>query len=240
MDDLRQNLSRALPHELKTPLTAIIGFTDFLLNIDRVFLPDIDEILEMQRSINECALRLEHLIENYLLYANLQLIEHDPEKRRIWTSDNIISNLSTFLDHIIPSKAEKLRRREDVAHEVENATLRISEQHLSKILTELLDNACKFSESGTPITIIGTRQDDGYRLSIKDRGYGIDGEHIDRIGAFMQFERKIHEQQGMGLGLEICRKLIRLYDGELSVESAPGQGTTVTLSLKTGEGEAAV
>lgn len=233
LDELRQSLSQALPHELKTPLTAIIGFTDFLLHIDRAMLPDIDEIIEMQRSINECALRLEHLIENYLLYANLQLTDHDSEKRQAWKSDNILSNLSSFINYVVPEKVEDLQRRNDLTYEIENATLQISEQHLSKILEELLENACKFSEPGTPITILGARQDDRYVLSIRDRGHGMTEEQIARVGAYMQFDRKIYEQQGMGLGLQICRKLTQLYDGDLSLESVPDQGTTVTLTLKT-------
>ena len=235
-DQLRQNLSQALPHELQTPLTAILGFTDFLLHIDRDLLPGIDEILEMQRSINECAVRLEHLISNYLLYARLQMLEYDADKRRQWTSNNVLANVQTFIDFVVTNQAKELQRGADVRCEVENATLQMSEPHFQKVLNELLDNACKFSEQGTPIAVVGrTDGDDRYVLRITDQGRGMTEKQIANIGAYIQFERPRYEQQGMGLGLTIAQMLVRLHAGQFSLESEPEKGTTVTIILKRAE-----
>lgn len=102
-----------------------------------------------------------------------------------------------------------------------------------KILKELLDNACKFSNVGSPIAIHGqTEGDTDYVFRISDQGRGMTAEQIANIGAYMQFERSRYEQQGMGLGLTIAQMLVRLHDGHVRIESKPDQGTTVTITLK--------
>ena len=68
-------------------------------------------------------------------------------------------------------------------------------------------------------------------LTVADRGRGLSAEHIARIGAYMQFDRKMHEQQGLGLGLTICKRLTELHGGTLTIESEQGAGTVVTVKL---------
>jgi two-component system sensor histidine kinase/response regulator len=236
-DDLRLHLSSALPHELKTPLVAIIGFTEFLLNIDRNLLPDIDEILEMQRTIYECAHRLEHLIENYLLYANLRLSEYDREKQALWQQGRVSFDPAPLITTVATQRAGISQRENDLTIGLNEGIIRCLESHLGKIVDEVVDNACKFSEPGTPISIISTIVNDEYILSVRDQGHGMSAEQIAAIDAFIQFERREYEQQGLGLGLTISRMLAQLYDGELKVESTPNQGTTVTVTFNIVEPE---
>ena len=66
-------------------------------------------------------------------------------------------------------------------------------------------------------------------LTVTDEGRGMPAEQIAKIGAFMQFDRKTHEQQGLGLGLSIARRLAELFQGRLSVRSELGVGTTATV-----------
>lgn len=235
LDDLRKNLSQTLPHELQTPLTAILGFTEFLLNLDRDMLPELDEILEMQRSINECAQRLHHLIANYLLYAKLQMLDYDAEQRRRWQANNLLTNVKDFVTFLVQEQRAALRRGDDVSIDIENAAVRISESHLQKILKEVVENAVKFSEDGTPITLHGRIEDGRYVLRLSDRGRGMTEDQLANVGAYMQFDRDRYEQQGMGLGLTLARMLAALHGGRLELESAPGQGTTVTLILNIAE-----
>jgi signal transduction histidine kinase len=141
---------------------------------------------------------------------------------------------------MLPKYVGTLKRQDDVTWEIKNATVQISEAHMIKILQELLGNACKFSEPGMPVTILGVRQENQYILSIQDRGYGMTKEQVSQVGAFIQFDRMIREQQGMGLGLEICYRLVKLHGGELSIDSIPDHGTTVTLTLNICEDAEAV
>jgi signal transduction histidine kinase len=230
MDNLRLNLSMFLPHELRTPLNAIIGSSTYLMSLEPEQLPGPNKIIEMQASIYNSALRLQRLTENYLLYAKLRLMEYEPEKRKHnkWQADSFV-NVKRFITPLAMYKAKKVQRRNDLVLELIDAEIRISTQSLSKIVEELLDNAFKFSNAGTPVRIVSKIDGNRYILSIVDQGRGMTAEQIANIGAYMQFERKWYEQQGSGLGLIISRLLTQLHGGELTIESQVNEGTTVNL-----------
>ena len=231
MEDLRFNLSSALPHEFRTPLNVILGVTELLLNSDRASLLESDEILEMYQFIHNSALRLQRLIENYLFYARLRLMESDPEKRNLWQNAEPIETKVVIL-FSVQQMAKKMQRQQDVTVELAEAEARISEANLQKIVAELLDNALKFSEAGTPVCVTSKTEGDQFILSITDQGRGMSQEQIANVGAYVQFERKHYEQQGLGLGLILCRLLAQLHGGELTIASAPNQGTTVNVVFR--------
>lgn len=232
VDELRVNLSRSLPHELRTPLVAILGFTEHLLDHDRATFPDIDEILQIQQHIHDSAARLQQLIEKYLLYAQLRLLEHQPDQRRTWQN---VDPTGTAV--LIKSVAKKIltnsSRHADVTLNVAEADVPIRDDHLWLIISELLENAIKFSEPGTPIDLTTHVTGDQWQFTISDQGRGMTADQISRIDAYMQFDRQYYEQQGMGLGLIITRLLAELYGGELKIISLPEQGTTVSVTLPT-------
>jgi signal transduction histidine kinase len=233
MNDLRLNLSFYLPHEFRTPLTAILGFSEFLLSFGPKHLPTPDEILKMQTFIHDNALRLQHLTENYLLYAKLRLIEIDPkekEPQEIEQHDEILP-IKSFITSIAMTKAQEAQRQDDLRLELADTKIWTSAKSLQKIIEELLDNALKFSKSGTPIDLMTAFNAHQWTLRITDRGCGMTAEQIANIGAFMQFDRHRYEQQGLGLGLILARFLVQLHDGKLSIESVPNQGTTVTVAF---------
>ena len=107
----------------------------------------------------------------------------------------------------------------------------ISEDYLGKIVDELVQNAFKFSESGKRVSVSLSASPNGVLLSVTDQGRGFSTEHITKVGAYMQFDRKIQEQQGLGLGLVIARRLTELHGGTLSIQSERGTVTTVTVKL---------
>jgi signal transduction histidine kinase len=107
----------------------------------------------------------------------------------------------------------------------------MSEEYLAKVLEELVQNAFKFSTANSPVKASLTDASDAVVLSVTDRGRGLSTEHIAKIGAYMQFDRKMHEQQGLGLGLTICKRLTELHGGTLVIQSEPGVGSTVTVKL---------
>jgi two-component system sensor histidine kinase/response regulator len=230
LDDLRLNLSMLLPHELRTPLNAIIGASSHLIFLGPKELPEPDKIIEMQTAIYESALRLQRLIENYLLYAKLCLMEYEPEKMKDeqWQSDDIVS-IESVVHSVAMYKAKKAQREEDLVLELVNAEIRFSARSLQKIVEELLDNAFKFSNTGTSVRIVTTIDGDRCILSISDQGRGMTAEQTVNIGAYMQFEREWYEQQGSGLGLIISCLLVQLHGGELIIESKEKQGTTVSV-----------
>ena len=104
-------------------------------------------------------------------------------------------------------------------------------EYLTKLVYELVDNAFKFSKAAKPVKVTSRVEAGKYVLSISDQGRGMASENIDRIDAYVQFERATHEQQGAGLGLALAQRLVALYRGTLQVESTPGVGTVARVTL---------
>jgi signal transduction histidine kinase len=95
----------------------------------------------------------------------------------------------------------------------------------------LLDNACKFSDAGTTIVVRAWSEPDRYVVQVTDRGRGMTPQQWESLGAYMQFDRRIYEQQGAGLGLVIAKRLTELHGGVIGFSSVPDKGTTVTVAL---------
>ena len=92
-----------------------------------------------------------------------------------------------------------------------------------------------FSKPGTTVCVALSETPEAAILSVDDRGRGFSTEHITKVGAYMQFDRKLHEQQGLGLGLSIARRFTELHGGTLAIQSEKGAGTTVTVRLPKAE-----
>ncbi len=134
---------------------------------------------------------------------------------------------------IAENLAEKYRRKNDLifGDNIENLTIETSSDNYHKLVTEIVDNALSFSVSGTPVKIRMWKANNFFYASIADYGRGMSQEQINQIGAYVQFERSIYEQQGVGLGLVIAKRLIELHDGNFGILSNEGRGTSVTFSL---------
>src|SRR5258708_4013721 len=228
LDNLRESIIFALPHEFRTPLYGIVGYATLLMedyeNVTR------EEILNMSQRIFSSAERLNRLIENYLLYAQIELTFRDRE-RVAAMADSLTEQPSVLINAAAIQNAEAAQRREDLSFDVEDYAVRVSEESLTKIVEELVDNAFKFSDTGTPVTVAAHSDEHNYILTVTDKGRGMTADQIASVGAYMQFERKIHEQQGTGLGLTIARRLAELHGGHIVIESTPKRGTIVTVML---------
>lgn len=228
LQDLRHNLIISLPHELRTPLMSILGAGE-ILHAEGQALP-AEEFQTLSKIITESAHRLEHLAENYLLYAQIE----------IWSSDHEqIQQLrqSEMADHdeiiyaLVVEKARSLERTVQLNLKATSSYLPIASDSFQKIVVELLDNAFKFSPADTTVTIHSAVHQDVFQLSIENEGRGMTEEQINRVGAYMQFGRRLYEQQGSGLGLIISKRLAELFNGQLTIKSIPNKQTTVTLTF---------
>ena len=228
IEKLRSNLSRTLPHELRTPLSCILGYSEFLLEIYDSVEPE--ELRSMLEEIKASGKRLERLVENYYLYAQLEISSTDP----IWRSSMLTQGLS-HPNQVVAETAEAVadnhRRTVDLTVDLAEGVARIQDVYLEKIVEALVDNAFKFSQSGTPVQVAGLKEEDFYVLEVADRGRGMAEEQVRQVGAFVQFDRDQYEQQGLGLGLSIARRLTELHQGTLRLESTLHEGTTVWIWL---------
>ncbi len=229
LDDLRDSIIHMLPHELRTPLTSIVGYSEILV-LDG---PEMERerIVEMAEAIHRAGERLRRLIENYLIYAQLEIISADPERTVALRSLRTL-HPAQAIESAARQKAQAANRAADLVLDVvDTGTVQIASDNLTKIVEELVDNAFKFSSVGTPVQVTARPEDATYVLSVQDYGRGMLPEHVASIGAYMQFGRKLHEQQGSGLGLVIAKRLVELHGGELVIESVAGQHTSVRVAL---------
>jgi two-component system sensor histidine kinase/response regulator len=226
--DLRDNISLMLPHELRTPLNGILAYGE-ILSAEAATLPPA-EIAEMGQVIHESGKRLERLIENFLIYAQIELLGSDPQKLSALRSKRTDSP-AKLIERQARAQAHTATRDQDLVLELHDAPVPISEDYLAKIVDEVVQNAFKFSDPGTPVTVALSNGQGGVTLAIVDRGRGFSTEHITRVGAYMQFDRKMHEQQGIGLGLSIAKRLTELHGGTFTIESHRESSTAVTIKL---------
>jgi two-component system, sensor histidine kinase and response regulator len=228
MEELRSSLTFMLPHELLTPLNVILGFASILQNPRN--LPPVDEIAGMGKAIYENGRRLQRLVENYLLYTELKLLDYKQTAHSIWR-DPLPVETRNFLQDLSLTPAKRMNRQNDVTYDLEDTTIYVAPKAFVKILEELLDNAFKFSPAGSPVHLSSASNHQQFMLTVKDKGRGMTSEQIAKISAFMQFDRKKYEQQGAGLGLALVYRLAELNRGQVRIDSQPGQGTIVTVAF---------
>jgi len=225
---LSDNFIWALPHELRTALAGIWGYARMLLDYAHSLTPD--DIIQMSSGIDKAAQRMNHLFENYLLYAQIEIASAHVERVAALISQ-AMDNPEAHLSEIALQVATNFNRAKDLKMLNQNAPIQMGEEQFRKIVTELIDNAFKFSDEGTPIEIQAFTRADKYHLHIKDYGRGMTAEQLSQIGAYMQFERRLYEQQGIGLGLIIARRIVELHGGEFSIKSEYKTSTQVELSI---------
>lgn len=228
LDELRSNISMSLPHELRTPLNAILGFSELILSEYRLL--EESEILEMIGHIQVSGHRLYRLIQNFLLYADLQIAATNPERIEEMRNSEF-SCVKSLLSEKARQQAKQANRTEDLKLNLQDSSVAIDAMRLTKILEELLDNAFKFSSEGTPISVSTLVEDRTFILSVKDQGRGMTADQIAQLEAYMQFDRKHYQQAGLGLGLAIVQRLAELHGGELKIESSPQKETIVSVFL---------
>ena len=225
---LRDNISLMMPHEMRTPLNGILSNSELLAQSAATL--KVSEIAEIGQEIYNSSQRLERLIENFLIYAQLELIAADPQNvnalriGKTEHSDSLVRERAT-------AQAAQANRLKTLTIQPMDLPVPMSAEYLAKITEELVQNAFKFSDPGTPVNVSLKEVSNTVVLSISNQGRGFSTEQVARIGAYMQFERKINEQQGLGLGLTIAKRLVELHGGALSIEGKKGQGATVVAKL---------
>jgi two-component system, sensor histidine kinase and response regulator len=229
LKNLSTSISHSLPHEINTPLNRIIRLSKLLIE-DGGSLAN-EENLEMLKSIHDSGLRLHQLTLNFLMYADLELLASDPQRIAELRNNGCKSYIKSIIENIAVKISEKVNRLADLSIDVQEAIVNISSAKLSKIVEEIIDNAFKFSQPNTPVKIKGFVSNNKFHLFIIDYGRGMTQEEITNLGAYVQFERQIHGQQGSGLGLSIARKLVELHGGEFSIESIPEKQTIIRIVL---------
>jgi signal transduction histidine kinase len=228
LTSLRTHISMMMPHELRTPLNGIISNAEMLATSAATLGTTV--IAEMGEEISKSAVRLERLIENFLFYARLEMVATDANSVIALRSAKITQPSNTVRAAAI-AQAEAAGRLGDLTLELADAPLAMAEEYFKKTVAELVQNACKFSEAGSAVRVGLKTKGEEIEFSVHDFGRGFSTEHVQRIDAYVQFERKMRDEQGLGLGLAIAKKLAELHGGRLAITSSKETGTTVVVKL---------
>jgi two-component system, sensor histidine kinase and response regulator len=215
LDSFRFNIANFLPHELLTPLHGILGMSDLLLNYYESM--ESSEAIGSIQTIYDCGLRLHRLAKNFIFFSELEAIATNPQH---WQDDLEFTNVKDIICYAAHNFAEKTNRKKDLEIAVEDAIIRLSSKYLTKLVEEIVENAFKFSKSGTPVRLLSRVNEKFFTLHIIDQGQGMTDEQIANVGAYMQFDRKHHEQQGNGLGLIIAKRIVEIHGGGFSIKSS--------------------
>jgi two-component system sensor histidine kinase ChiS len=228
IDKLKDDFLAKTSHELKTPLNGITNISQSLLDgaggsLNAGQLEDI-------RLITSLGKRLSTLVYDILDYSKLKTMDISLKINSIDVHP-VVDSTADIFKYLI--KGKPLRIENKIAPGA--CIVLADENRLKQIITNLLDNAVKFTPRGT-ITITGyCREEFGY-IEVRDTGIGIPaGKLKDIFIAYEQLEPLSAEAMGAGLGLSITRQLVELQQGQIFAESEPGKGSCFTFSLPLGD-----
>jgi two-component system phosphate regulon sensor histidine kinase PhoR len=224
LERVRQEFLSNVSHELRTPLTAIRTFVETL---EDGALEDAANNRRFLSIIDRNAARMHSLIDDILELSAIEAGTATVEARPV--------RLRAMIDDVLTALASRasergLSLRNEVAEDV---FVHADARRLEQMLTNLCDNAIKFSAEGGAVTVAHEGANGRDRISVVDTGEGIAPEHIARI--FERFYRvdraRSRSLGGTGLGLAIVKHLARAHGGEATVQSIPGEGSTFTIEL---------
>lgn len=207
----REDFIAAFSHELKTPLTAIIGYADMLrsrkLDEEKHFL-SANYIYTEGKRLETMSFRLLDMIVTKRTEVEKQIISTE--------------SLFVYLKELFGEQTNV-----KVRCQYELANIKVEEDLLKSVLLNLVDNACKASKEGGRVEILGRKQPTGYLFAVKDYGVGIPKEECKKIteAFYMVDKSRSRSKNGAGLGLALCVEILKLHGSELVIESEVGEGS---------------
>ena len=210
----------AFAHELKTPMTSIIGFSDLLRQ------GNLDENSRMMAAdyIHSEGHRLERL--SFKLLELLLLKKDELELKRV-RLNVFVAEIERALSPALKAKGIRLVCRGEHQRAVFEPDL------VKSVLYNLVDNASKAMDGGGIIAVQAVSILDGCQFHVVDNGHGMEQEELSKITeAFYRVDKaRARSQGGAGLGLALCKQIVELHDGSINFTSVPGKGTHVTVTL---------
>lgn len=229
--EAREEFMGAFAHELKTPLTAIIGYADMLRSHkldEEKSIMSANYIYTEGKRLEAMSFRLLDIIVAKQEEANLQEVP--------------VRELFVYLQEMFAEKKEM-----DIRFQYEEALVQVEPNLIKTVLVNLVDNACKASESGETaretdgastenvgvVEVTGQVVDDGYRVVVKDYGIGIPEEEQHKIvkAFYMVDKSRARSKNGAGLGLALCAEILKIHHSKLQIESKVGEGSCFSFVL---------
>ena len=219
---MRSEFTANVSHELKTPLTTMIGFAEMI----KEGLITGDDIEKYSALIHKEGMRLISLIEDLMRLSKIQEHTQNVEEKLI-----NIKDISEDVVNLLKSKAEDYNVK--LILNADNVVMKANNNYINELLYNLIDNGIKYNKDGGSVNIKIYEKDGLANIVISDTGVGIPPKHIDRI--FERFYRvdksRSKETGGTGLGLSIVKHIAELYDGTIDIKSSRNKGTEITIKF---------
>ncbi|MBD5162186.1 MAG: HAMP domain-containing histidine kinase [Oscillibacter sp.] len=216
----QEDFTASFVHELKTPLTSIIGYADMLRS------RDLAEELRFKAAsyIFSEGKRLENLS---LSLMNLLVVGRSETDARGVNMRQLCQEAARISQPAMKAKDLTLSVRAEEGVILGDAAL------LQTLLQNLLDNARKATDGGGRVFLVGRKTEEGYQVTVADQGRGIPSQELDKITEpfYMVDKSRSRAEGGAGLGLALCKEIIGLHRGQMRFESREGKGTIVTVTL---------
>lgn len=214
-----------IAHDLKSPFNAFLGFTEyFATSIDKM---DDDTIKRVSNKMHDSARNVYGLLENLLEWSRVQTgrIKYEPAIIQI---NQIVEDVLFYAEAILQQKEITIEYNKPA-----NDAAWIDEYLFRTVLRNLVSNALKFSYRGSVVTL-ALKDAEGKKIfSIKDNGVGMEPEQISSLFNIAKNSSKkgTEDEQGTGLGMILVQEFMTLMGGVINVQSMPGEGTTISLTL---------
>jgi signal transduction histidine kinase len=220
MDYMRKDFMSNVSHEIKTPVAAITGFSEILLDGGL----NEEEQKEYLNYLNEESIRLSRLCENMLRMSRLENQYIAQKKQKVQIDEQIRRCII-----VLNEKWSEKNINFDL--QLEKNSLLSDYDLLFQVWTNLIDNAIKYSGQNGMIQILTGIDCGMLTVTIRDEGIGIAKEKQDKIfDKFYQCDES-HKKQGSGLGLSIVKRILELLEGTIELDSKEGKGTTMTVRV---------
>jgi two-component system, sensor histidine kinase and response regulator len=228
-DELKRSILTILNHEFRTPLTFVVAYSDLLEDLSAE--QENAEMLTFLQGVRSGANRLQRLVENFITLVELETgaATGNFEYRR-----QSIPDLKMLLAGAIERSTllTSLQRTCTLTVESGLPPLVGDRNYLTTAVVHLIENACKFSDAGTPIEVRAARSDNYVVISVHDQGRGVPKDEFDNIWkTFYQVNRAHHEDQGAGSGLAIVKGVCQLHGGYVNVQSEVDVGSTFSICI---------
>ena len=228
IDEMKSDFISLVSHELRTPLTSILGFSSYMLT------GRLGAVQETQKtaleSIHRQARRLSAIISDFLDVSRIESGKIEMKKEPV----SMPGVAGRVIEDLRPQAGEKSIQ---VSTQYDDSALPLTalgdEQRIAQVLTNLLGNALKFTDSQGAIDVSVSRQNGEVLCQIRDTGCGIPPDELDRVfDRFYQVEKVVTRKSGgTGLGLAIVKNIVEAHGGKIWIESEVGRGTEVNFTL---------
>jgi signal transduction histidine kinase len=220
LETVRRDFVANVSHELKTPLTVIGGFAETLADED---LP-VEQRRKFAETIRVHARRMQRIVDDLLDLSRIESGGWRPNPTAVDFASAATDALVTFRD---AAAAKRITIRVEPAPDA--STVFTDPTALRQILSNLVENAIRYTAEGGVVTAFSEPERGGVRVGVRDTGVGIAPDHLSRI--FERFYRvdpaRSRDAGGTGLGLSIVRHLVEAHGGRVRAESAIARGTTI-------------